>query len=732
MKKLITWTLSGYLLFTLSASSAQARKIIARVVKMKGDVTALLPGKQTAQKLKKGDRIPEDTSILTGPASFARIKFNDGSASSVGANSKIVVIRGGTTETTMVGLLKGRLRSNIRKADSLNKKKRLKKGTHVFIVKSRNASIGVRGTDFLSIHNTSNKVTSLLSFEGSVGIAKIRKNFLLPGVKKRILGKMQKADYDAILNSKDAEIVKMGRYSGVVPAHEFVTVPVKVSPVQYITLKRNENLDFTKKGMIIDETKISPKDVYGEDEIGEAPPEGFYDKESGTFAPRSGGVLDVSTGLYVQPEPNSELDKKHNVYKLSKDYGGVDSESGDYTPPKGLVLNATKGFQLKDMSDKEQVDTAISVFGLDKDKDIAGKVKKKLKKSLSQILNVKKAVLNNEIREDILHDDFGENEDFEDVAKEFTDALKSIHEVLDLDFLVKTTYADRLVEKFLEETVNNKNLSNTSLDINLSVSHNSYLTSSWIAIPKLELKFHLYPGQNNKFIDDAESFSYLLGVENTIKHSLGSFSSDLVLDFAVGKVNKLNQSHNSYESTYENDNSERGKEASLFIRKLKFNVLERIKFTKWQHIYFEGNLLHFDSFSSFLNGKKISYGMGYGVRFLPRFEIKVHAKKESRDTKKSLLDLDTTQGQIEFNVYNISKIYTFYSNFTIRKSEFSDQSMSALRGEEEYEIFNTALKREFSDEIFVKINFGMENKESRSEEASYKSKKIGLGINYVY
>jgi DNA-binding ferritin-like protein len=732
MKKLIRWTLSGLLLFTLSASQAQARKVIAKVVRMKGNVSALFPGAQAAKALKKGDPIPEDTSILTGENSFARLKFVDGSSSSVGASSKIVVMRGGTKETTLVGLLKGRLRSNIRKAESRKKKNKLKKGTHVFIVKSRNASIGVRGTDFLSIHNTANKVTSLMTFGGSVGIAKIRRDFLLPDVKKRILGKMTRTDYDAILNSKDAEIVKKGRYSGVVPAHEFATIPVRVSPVQYTTLKKNVDLDFTKKGEIIDETKVSAEEVYGKEEIGDPPAQGFYDKETGSFAPRSGGILDIQTGLYVQPEPNAELDKKFQVYKLSKEYGGVDGTTGDYTPPDGLELNAVKGFQVKDMSDKEQVDTAISIFGLERDKEFAGKVKKKLKKSLTQVLNVKKAVLNNEIREDILRDDFGEEGEYDDVAKEFTDALKSIHEVLDLDILIKTTYSDKLVEKFMEETINNKDKSNWALDLNFAISHNSYLTSNWIAVPKLHLLFHLYPGQSDPWLDDAESFGFALGVENTVKHKIGFIPADLILDFNVEKTNKLNQNHDSYETIYSNDAESRGKDTSLYLQKLNFKFLERIKIGKWQFFQIGAKQVHFDSFSSFLNGKSTSYNVGYGARFLPRFEIKLLGIKEDRDTKKDLLNSKSTNMRAEFNIYNIANYYTFFSNFTSRVTTFSDSTISKLRGEEKYKIFNVAIKRELLDELFIKFDFGTEEKTSLDEEADYKVKKFGLGVNYVY
>ena len=74
-----------------------------------------------------------------------------------------------------------------------------------------------------------------------------------------------------------------------------------------------------------------------------APLEGITKAKTGDFAPRSGGFLDLETGLYVAPGKKSQLNKKLGVYE-DKSIGSLSSKTGKYIPPKGLKLDAEKGF----------------------------------------------------------------------------------------------------------------------------------------------------------------------------------------------------------------------------------------------------------------------------------------------------------------------------------------------------------------------------------------------------
>ena len=68
-----------------------AKAPIAKVLKIRGAVTKLLPGATQATLVQEGDDLLEDTSIVTGEKSFIKIKFIDKSELNMGPESKIVI-----------------------------------------------------------------------------------------------------------------------------------------------------------------------------------------------------------------------------------------------------------------------------------------------------------------------------------------------------------------------------------------------------------------------------------------------------------------------------------------------------------------------------------------------------------------------------------------------------------------------------------------------------------------
>jgi hypothetical protein len=151
-----------FTILTLTSSLAAPKRLVGSVIKLRGKVTQLAPGQHIARALKVGQKVKEDTSIVTAERSFAKIQFDDGSMIFIGPKSKVVVVKMDPSGNGVVGLLKGKMRS---KVESREKKK--------FYIRTRNAALGVRGTEFETVYNPDNKITSLVTYKGEVAMAKV-------------------------------------------------------------------------------------------------------------------------------------------------------------------------------------------------------------------------------------------------------------------------------------------------------------------------------------------------------------------------------------------------------------------------------------------------------------------------------------------------------------------------------------------------------------------------------
>lgn len=296
---------------------------IAEVIKIRGEVSQLSPTAMAAQKVFLGDKLVEDTSILTSAKSFVKIKFIDNSELNVGPESKIVITEMKKESPGIISLLKGRIRTEVEKDSQQNDNK--------FFVKTRTAAMGVRGTDFQTIYNPESQTTSLLTFKGEVAMAKVADDIGTP-VEDEVTVLKNK------LATKETVLVPPGQSSFTSDAIVKSSLPVKISPVQLNALYKNQ--EFHAKNEIpaannkLEDLKVAEQ---------KAPAEGLVNKTTGDFAPKAGGFIDLETGIYVAPDANAVLDKKAGVY-VSKKIGNVDAGTGEYIPPAGLVLDAKKGF----------------------------------------------------------------------------------------------------------------------------------------------------------------------------------------------------------------------------------------------------------------------------------------------------------------------------------------------------------------------------------------------------
>ncbi len=357
-----------FVILTIIGQSVVAKPKIATVSKLRGKASVLSPGDVNAHVLKINDKLSEDASIVTYKGSFVRIKFEDGSTASLGPNSKLIVTKMDNQGAGIITLLKGQLRSKVSPQKS-------KKEKHKFLVRTKSAALGVRGTEFQTIYNPENNVTNLLTYEGEVAIKKgehkilsgktynerakvLSSNKLSRSQKIRLKNKL----VNTVENSLDSEstiVVKAGQFSSSVGGVKDATLPVNISPVQLNTLYKNKDL--------VQKVQTSQSSVVTTGDTGKglkivpqtAPKEGIYDKNNSKFAQKSGGFIDINSGLYIPPAPDSEFSQKENVY-LAQNVGGIDPVTGQYVAPEGLVLDPKKGFLVENNVSPEQLKVNIA------------------------------------------------------------------------------------------------------------------------------------------------------------------------------------------------------------------------------------------------------------------------------------------------------------------------------------------------------------------------------------
>lgn len=325
------------------AFSSQKAKKVAVVELMRGDAIALTPAGEK-QPLKKGSTITEGSILKTGQRSFLKISFYaDQSKMNVGPKSELKIEKYSEKEAGVINVLTGKIRSQVTKDY-----RDMDKGKSKLYVKSRNAVMGVRGTDFLFSANKKTGATTTVLFEGSIVFNKIHKD-------------------DDLRNLED--IVKRGR--SIVPGEVSVamrnlnkpTVPAKLSSGQFNKLNGNKNFEVSdvsnvKKlnskvppglnGIVVagenekvaDEIKkvfkvdISKKTKEEENTPNMENSKGFVKGDD--VKPADGVFVHVDSGTIISPGMDSSFDKNSGEW-VSATNGGVNA-AGEYVPPTGFKM----------------------------------------------------------------------------------------------------------------------------------------------------------------------------------------------------------------------------------------------------------------------------------------------------------------------------------------------------------------------------------------------------------
>lgn len=294
---------------------------VGKIVTLKGEVSALFPHTVKAKAVKKGDYVFEDTSLLSKNRSFARIRLQDGSFLTLGPNSKIVINLASKDETNVISLLNGKVRAKVKKALDASDNDAQKAREDKFFIKTRVASVAVRGTEFMTTFNFKSKRTSVLTYEGEVGFKKLERTeaaeIAKETVNKEELVKKLKTSF-----KEKVEVAEVGDFTTVGIVDEKPVEPVKVNHQQFALLKKDDSLgveaEKISKKVIIEETKKAKK-LY-KIEIEKTNREGL----------KQGGLIAATEGFYIPP-------------KGKKVIGKIDTK-GDYVPPRDLKLDPVKGF----------------------------------------------------------------------------------------------------------------------------------------------------------------------------------------------------------------------------------------------------------------------------------------------------------------------------------------------------------------------------------------------------
>lgn len=283
------------------------------------------------------DSVRPGNTIKTEAKSFVKILFADQTTMNIGPDTTLKIEETKAGDPSLVNLVGGQIRAKVTK-DLLQGDKG--GSPEKMMIKTKTAAMGIRGTDFSVSFNAQNQVTALITFEGNVAIARAEAG----------------QDVAAALSSGNVQSVGPGQFSGAQPDLAQASTPVKISPTQLESLKANESFQGVGEKAAQKADTLSSPIPPGVNAIAFSsapvqaasgsgpPPEGFFDPNTGAYAPRAGGFIDLNSGRYIPPPPGSSFDPNTGVYVPPKAAGQIDPVTGMYVPPKGVELDPVKGF----------------------------------------------------------------------------------------------------------------------------------------------------------------------------------------------------------------------------------------------------------------------------------------------------------------------------------------------------------------------------------------------------
>lgn len=325
-----------FILLTVFSQLAMAQGQKVAVVKiMRGTVEVLTMGKTTALKVDKW--VNEGDIVKTSDKSFVRLVFVDKSLMNIGPNSEMKIEKFSDKDAGVINLIKGQIRSQVTK-DYLQIKD---KNASKLFIKSNNAVMGIRGTDFMI--TTNEKTTSTILFEGEVVFNKSETNNVTdPRQLEDIVDRGVK--------------LHPGEFSVVDQNQVAPTIPSKLNVHQLEKLEKNvtfthrnpgssENEEGKKSvvpaglnGQLVSNESSSLKAVVVQAPAGESSnPNGFVDGDK--VKPANGSFIHLESGVIIPPGADSVLDPNTNSFIAGPEAGQV-ADDGSFVPPKNIEITS--------------------------------------------------------------------------------------------------------------------------------------------------------------------------------------------------------------------------------------------------------------------------------------------------------------------------------------------------------------------------------------------------------
>lgn len=214
------------LIFALLCSSQvmAALKKTAKVTLLRGKVEYVSKALKKKGFLKKGQWLYEDDTIKSQKKGVARLLMMDKSSVTVAPNSSIVVNTAPGKKPGMVTLLSGKLKAKIRP----NYKKKSK---NKFLVRTKNSTLKIRKTKFITNFDPKLLETSTITFSGSVAMVGITD-----------VGEVNVDKLMEVLDSDDSIMVNTGEVSTVQKDETKPSQPIILSPINLYKLKQKVNI----------------------------------------------------------------------------------------------------------------------------------------------------------------------------------------------------------------------------------------------------------------------------------------------------------------------------------------------------------------------------------------------------------------------------------------------------------------------------------------------------------
>lgn len=323
----------------LTTSLAWAQSKVAQVKMLRGEASLKGGGKLTQDQW-----VSSGVVIVTAEKSFVRLMFIDKSQMNIGPNSEMKIEQFGGGDAGVIDLVKGKIRSQVSK-DYLQQKD---KDKSKMFIKTPNAVMGIRGTDFMISTNGIN--TSAVLFEGEVVFEK-----LAPSDGRGISTDRLEAVVDRGVR------IMPGEFSVVEATRPNPTVPSLLNVQQVETLEKNQ--DFSESAtsdaakvtkstvpaglsgtVVANTSSVLSKELEQSGVSAASNSEVKVDAEiakgfakGDTIKPTNGSFLHVDSGVVIAPPKGAVFDANSGTFISDSSAGTVD-KSGNFDPPNGIAI----------------------------------------------------------------------------------------------------------------------------------------------------------------------------------------------------------------------------------------------------------------------------------------------------------------------------------------------------------------------------------------------------------